>query len=238
MKNFTLSVATVLALSTFAVAGGDIAPVEPAIEVPEIVEKSDSGFYIGGAYSSAHLDEDYTWAYADGTTSYTDIGTYEEDYDAIMLQAGYQFNQYFALEGRYWTSVGDGEWSDKWDRYDYQGAFDSSGTLSGGDIDFSAWGLYIKPMYPLTEELTVYGLLGYGNVTLSDGGYDWLDDEGFQWGAGASYAFTDHLSVFADYVNLHDDDHTRSWPAGNSGTINAQEDDTLYTINLGLTYRF
>ena len=111
MTNFKLSVATatVLAMSTFAVAGGDIAPaVEPAIEVlaPAATE---SGFYIGGAYSAANAEAGYNESWNDGLSSYSE--NVDIDYDAFMLQAGYQFNKYIAIEGRYWSSVSDGEWS-------------------------------------------------------------------------------------------------------------------------------
>jgi len=49
MKKFNLLLVAVLAMSTFAVAGGDIAPVEePVVVVPEVVEDT-SAFYIGAA---------------------------------------------------------------------------------------------------------------------------------------------------------------------------------------------
>lgn len=48
MKRFTLSVAALAAIGTFAMAGGDIeAPVEPVVEVEAPAAVSDSGFYIG-----------------------------------------------------------------------------------------------------------------------------------------------------------------------------------------------
>jgi len=34
---------------------------------------------------------------------------YEVDHDAYMLQASYKFNDYVAIEGRYWGSFGDGD---------------------------------------------------------------------------------------------------------------------------------
>jgi len=242
MKGLSLSVAAFVAMGTYAIAGGDIAPVEPAVEVPAPVVASEGGFYIGGAYSSAHLDEDYSLTETDGYSStimYREVGTYEEDYDAIMLQAGYEFNKYFAIEGRYWTSIGDGDWSDKWDVYYYGNVYGYSDSDSGsGNLDFDAWGIYLKPMYPVTEEFTVYGLLGYGNVTLSDNGDDWLDENGFQWGVGASYAITDHLSIFADYVSLLSGNDTSVSYTTSYSTIKYTSTDDIYAINIGLTYKF
>ncbi len=51
MKKITSSIVAALAVSTFAVAGGDIAPVEPVVETPMVEEVSTGGFYAGIAYS-------------------------------------------------------------------------------------------------------------------------------------------------------------------------------------------
>lgn len=99
MKRFTLSVAALAAIGTFAMAGGDIeAAVEPIVEVEAPAAVSDSGFYIGGAYSFVNSETDYQRNdyYLDELT-YQYGGTYDRDYDAFMLQAGYQFNQYSML---------------------------------------------------------------------------------------------------------------------------------------------
>ena len=51
MKNIVLSTVTIFALSSFALAGGDITPVdEPIIEteeVSEIIVSNDQGLYLG-----------------------------------------------------------------------------------------------------------------------------------------------------------------------------------------------
>jgi hypothetical protein len=106
MKKLTLSIAAVMAMSTFAIAGGDIAPVEePVVVVEPAVD--DSGFYLGLAYS--FVDTEVIWDYSKLEQDNYD-GT-EGDYHAIMLQAGYKFNSYFAVEGRYWNNVADGEFT-------------------------------------------------------------------------------------------------------------------------------
>ena len=93
MKKFTISVAAVMAMSTFAIAGGDIAPVE-VVAAPVVIE-DDSSFYVGVGYS-------YVSADIDGT----------EEGNAYSLIAGYNYNQYIAIEGRYISTVGDMEVSD------------------------------------------------------------------------------------------------------------------------------
>lgn len=239
MKNFTLSVATVLAMSTFAIAGGDIAPVEPMVE--EVVQASDSGFYIGGAYSLANSQYDHSqnYGYTDGT-DYLNTWSYEYDSNAYMLQAGYKFNQYIAIEGRYWGSM---------DSYQYDGAYYIDGQLVDNyygysDGDWSAWGIYAKPMYPVTESFDVYALLGYGNVSVDDNWYynqgGILDENVFQWGIGASYDITENASVFIDYVQLCDGENGNSYVPVDSGydynTYNV--DVSIYTVNIGISYKF
>jgi opacity protein-like surface antigen len=83
MKKVTLSIIAALAMNTFAFAGGDIAPVEPEITVPEVAESTGS-FYVGAGYSYMNLD----------------AGT-EHDGDAVLLLAGYNFNKYIGVEARY-----------------------------------------------------------------------------------------------------------------------------------------
>lgn len=235
MKNFTLSAVAVLAMSASAIAGGDFAPVEPIIEMQEVpVAVDDSGFYLGLAYGYADITDDYT-----GSTG--SFGNHEDNFDTYMLQAGYKFNRYIALEGRYWDSVGDGDWTDRYTFPDGS-VVNSSGPCS----EFSAWGIYVKPMYPVTEAFDVYALLGYGNVELNtDFGANAqfldMDEDGFQWGLGASYELTDNWSVFADYVNLYNDTSaTINDTSGTlaAGTYSETHDYSIYTVNVGVTYRF
>jgi opacity protein-like surface antigen len=132
-----------------------------------------------------------------------------------MLQAGYQYNRYVAFEGRYWIGVG---------------GIDQTPNNASGDFD--AWGLYVKPMYPVTNTLDLYALLGYADSTIDyDSALDWETD-GFSWGLGAQYAITDRILLFADYVSMASQD-TIDY---NGGSVNADTD--LYTINIGVTYKF
>lgn len=239
MKRFTLSVAALAAISTFAMAGGDIeAPVEPAVEVEAPAAVSDSGFYIGGAYSFVNSEMDYREdRYYDDELDYQYGGTYDRDYDAFMLQAGYQFNQYVAVEGRYWNSISQRS-QDSWYRYPDQ---ETQNNSEWSDGDFEAWGIYVKPMYPVTEALDVYALLGYGNVESDD--HYWynaegLDEDSFQWGLGVSYALSDNISVFADYVQLCDGvDDSYTQESGDDDYVYNWE-HSIYTVNVGLTYKF
>lgn len=198
MKKFNLSLVAVLAMSTFAIAGGDIAPVEPVIETPMVEESTPGNFYLGLAYSYVN-------------TEFSDAFVSEDDnLNGVMLQAGYKFNPYIAVEGRY-TFTAEDTWMDTTE-----------------DFSNDTWGIYAKPMYPVTNELDIYALLGYGEVTPEfDGQGPESDTDGFQWGLGASYDVTDSVAVFADYVRNFDD------------TLDLDGVDMLVdTVSVGVTYNF
>ncbi len=220
MKKFTLSIAAVMAMSTFAIAGGDIAPVEePMVEVVAPVV-TDSGFYLGLGYS--FMQDERVWTEPRFVGQKT-----ESDWNAVMLQAGYKFNQYIAVEGRYWLTVGDPDftWNDG-DDYYYE------------ESELDAWGIYVKPMYPVTDAFDVYALLGYAQSKLSayDDDYVAVDDGAFSWGLGAAYSFTDNLSVFVDYVVLYDDGVIPTSRGASSPDRAA--DIKIDTWNFGVTYKF
>lgn len=176
MQKITLSLISILVLSGLSYAGGDIAPVEEPIVTPVL---DDSAFYIGMGIGDAVLNNDGTNEEFSSTT--------------LMLQAGYQYNTYIALEGRYTFGFGT----------DYDAGI-TNGILGGYDGDISNWGLYVKPMYPIGD-FNIYALLGYGGVMLSDINGGDAYESGFQWGLGASYAMSEQISIFVDYVALYDD---------------------------------
>lgn len=240
MKRFTLSMAALAAMGTLAMAGGDIeAPVEPIVEVEAPMAVSDSGFYIGGAVSLINSETDANGAYGDGDEyDYQWSEESEGDTYGFMLQAGYQFNKYIAVEGRYWnanTEI-DSTYTDDYGTY----------SSNDGYGDMTAWGIYVKPMYPVTDAVSIYGLLGYGNTQIEDkayGGKQLLDENSFQWGVGASYAYDEHISFFVDYVQLASD-------AEESHDYNAGDEDpywdydyvnwetSVYAVNVGVSYKF
>lgn len=177
MRKIRLSAVSILALSGLVFAGGDIVPVEPQVVLPVVV--NNSAYYLGIGIANGVVNDDFT--------------NEEFSSNALMLQAGYQYNEYIAFEGRYAFGLS----------MDYDpGMID--GLSSDYDGDFSNWGLYVKPMYPIGD-FNLYALLGYGGVMLEDlVGGDAYED-GFQWGVGTSYAISEQVSVFVDYVSLYDD---------------------------------
>jgi len=200
MKRIKFSLVSIMALGSFAVAGGDITPI---VEEPIVVE-DNSDFYLGLGLGAGALN--------DSTTGE------EIKRGLVMLQAGYQYNEYIAVEGRYnfsfSTSYDEGTWTAVQDYSD----------------DMTSWGIYLKPMYPVTDAFDIYALLGYGGVLLSNiaGGDPY--ESGFQWGLGAQYEVMDNIVVFFDYVSLYN---------GTGFDYRAQNDDIdADEWTLGVSYKF
>jgi len=172
MHKIVLLVWAVIGMSSLGFAGGDMKDVEPAIEPVITIEESKSGFYVGlgiAAVSTRDAEISVDWG---GTDRQDRLGNFS-------FLAGYDFNEYIAVEGRYTFSF----------------THDDQTNMNG-------WSLFAKPQYPVSEDFSIYALLGYGGVNL-DGVNDFLvdmDDTGFQWGIGASYLIMENLSLFADYT--------------------------------------
>jgi len=230
MKNIVLSAVAVLAMSSFAVAGGDIAPVEEPVIVAEPVI-TDGGFYLGLAYSALSGTRTETYDNGNGVTIEDEWAS--DTYSEVMIQAGYKFNSYVAIEGRYWFGIED--------------TIASRAIAGVGLVDFDAsidaWGIYVKPMYPVTDAFDIYALLGYGaaeydysasnnsNLTAK---YNTDSLDGFSWGLGASYAFTDNVAIFVDYVSIYNDSNEIVYSNG----VITDLDDTVDAWNFGVTYQF
>ena len=144
-----------------------------------------------------------------------------------MFQAGYKINQYVAVEARYWNAFGDIDY-----KVSVTGEGSKSATFDSDGED--AFGIYVKPMYPVTEELDIYALLGYVSV-----GEDFLDEGGLSWGLGATYSVTDNVSVFIDYTRLYagtESDSIYFYEVGDY--VDYDLDATLGSLNFGVSYKF
>lgn len=190
-------------MSSFGFAGGDIKDVEPAVEPVIQVTEAERNFYVGlgiAAVSARDSETSVDWG---GTDRQDRLGN-------LSFLAGYDFNEYFAVEGRYTKSF----WHDD-------------------QTEMEGWSLFAKPQYPLTEDFSVYALLGYGGVNLDgvDGYLVDYDDTGFQWGLGASYDITENFSIFADYT-FPANDMDGSYQGDN--TVKADVD----AFTVGIAYNF
>ncbi len=221
MRNLTLSAIAVIAMSTFAIA-----------------ETYDA--YGPNSYKAQH-DNDGTMAYDEVGAAYVGLGysymnnslTLKNYFsgdrldgdiqgNALTLLAGYNVNEYFALEGRYSNALGDLSVDGSINEFD-------GGINLGGEMSNIAF--YLKPMYT-SDDITFYGLLGYGKVKLELDSVDILTESNFQWGLGLSFDAGKYLDkFFIDYVRLYDD---------SAGSLNQGFDVNLAidTFTVGLTYKF
>lgn len=199
MKKFALSMIAVMALSSNVMAGSDT--IVPLV-APVIIENDDEtadGLYVGLAYTHMSHDLDFR-----GSTTNVEL-----DYHTIMINLGYKFNPYIAIEGRYHVSLEDNDMDDYTE-----------------NSDITILSLYVKPMYPISPEMDIYALLGYSMTDASnDSKVTSVDESAFSWGAGASYVMTEDFTLFADYTQYYND------------TLN-NFDHVIDSFNLGVTYTF
>ena len=182
-----------LAASTLAIAG-------PAVEVLVEAPVDNSSFYVGLGYGFGTTE-------VSATDGYEYIGD-SIDTDNIALQAGYNINQFVAVEGR--VNLG----LDNEDNYD-------------AGVDSVA--LFVKPQYPVTADFAVYALLGYAWNTLYSDVTNDVDADGFAYGIGAKYEVVENVEVFADYTSLYSDTET-------FGNVDVDED--IYNVTVGVSYKF
>lgn len=99
---------------------------------------------------------------------------YEDVTYGAMVRGGYDYNQYVGVEARYiHTFLEEGPY---------------------GGTPLSHIGIFLKPQYPVSERLNVYGLLGYGYTeNLGNGArLDYFDNgSGFSAGLGVEYDLSD-----------------------------------------------
>ncbi len=209
MQKIVLSFIAVIGMSSFGFADVNTAPVEPAAveESSEDGDDKDEGLYLGLAYT--HLSHD--------VDRLDETIVSEMDFSALTLQAGYKFNPYIAVEGRYGMTFGDP---------------DVEGKVPVGDADITVWGIYVKPTYPIAPEFDIYALLGFAGTEATGSVYHDgvirpfdVDESGFSWGGGGTYAITEEFYVFADYLLFHDDDSTHF-------------DKVIDSFSFGVSYQF
>ena len=205
MRNIITPIAFFAILNNVLIAGGDfIDPLEPIVSIPEqeivVIENEIKydGFYLGTGLGHVRMNESVT---ASGV--------------AITLMAGYYFNNYFGIEGRYMTTFSDLD-------------VDSGPISILKDDTLSSYGVYAKPLYSLTNSFSFYGLAGYGKSAYEKDGVDY-SETGFQWGLGAKFELANGIGLFVDYLDMYDSD--------DFDTLNIN-DVSFNATTVGATYTF
>ena len=185
-------------MSGLSFAGGNIAPIVPIDEpVEESVLPDNSAFYLGLGYSYLNSNRTATLNKPGDPQDGQTVKNTDSIANNLLIQAGYRFNPYLAIEGRYTFSVGNHSLT-------YHLLDDLEKDV---DIDIYNAAIYLKPSYPIGP-LSVYALLGYGKIEREynpEPSHTWEGD-GFQWGVGLQYSVMGHLSIFADYTLWYDEE--------------------------------
>jgi len=201
MKKIILSIVTLIAFSEMSYAEEDIKSAE---DYDLLTGIDNSSFYTGVGLGK--------------TSIYNDFAAEEISANTLMLILGYQYNQYVAFEGRYTFGFDT--------QYDVGITDNASGDYNG---DYTGWGLYVKPTYPIGA-FNIYALLGYGGVQLASLEQGDAYESGFQWGLGVGYSFQNNIDVFIDYISLY---------SGTGFDYRAQNQDVnADAFVIGMSYKF
>ncbi len=168
----------------------------------------ESGLYLGAGYANTNIDLAF-----DGRNIDKDLLNLSTD--SILFLAGYDINEYFGIEGRYYLNASEAG-------YEYY----VGNTPLSGAYKAESFAVYAKPQYKIAM-FNLYALLGVAandytaNALLGSNKNDTL----FTWGAGVKFNITQSLGAFVDYTNL-----------GESEGVITNSD--LDSWNIGFSYKF
>lgn len=194
---------------------------------PMTLAADNAGWYIGGnvGQSRADIDEDgiRDGLQAGGLT----MTSIDEDIREFGFKVfgGYQFNQYFALEGGYFD-LG---------KFSYTANTLPAGTLNGSS-KIKGVNLDLVGFLPFTDRFSAFGRIGVNHAKTSDsftgtGMVNVLDgspskrDTNYKFGVGLQYALTPSLGLRGEAERYRIND-----AIGNKGDIDL--------LSVGLVYRF
>jgi hypothetical protein len=197
MKKIKSLITTLALATTCSFSGGDIIPIPMEPEYIDSEETQSIPIYIGIGATYAEIERD-------GCGGCGQSNEREQDGRVgLILKAGFNVSDYLDIEARGLTTFGSDVYSKT-----------------------SHIGLYLKPKMLVAEDLTVYGLLGYGNTKV-DYEKSTEDASGASYGLGVEYDTNGEepgLGIWMDFQNLLNDE----------GTTNT----SAYAISAGLIYSF
>ncbi|CAA6803166.1 MAG: Unknown protein [uncultured Sulfurovum sp.] len=136
----------------------------------------------------------------------------------VVARIGYDFNEYIGLEAR---------------------GIRTNWKSNGGKIKHA--GLFVKPMYPVSKDINVYGLAGYAKTT-TQGTKRRVSAETLAWGAGLEYDLESDSPKEGKYNRSFDGygDQEGGWGlfTDYERLVQKSASPDFDTINFGITYDF
>ncbi len=216
----TISIITLGALlSTGSLYAGGVDPAE-AIVAPIPMVVDTNPFYVGLGLLWAGASRD---CFLEGCYSNTRL---KETTWGGIVRAGWEYNQYIGIELRALQANIDSDWGET-----------------------SHYGIYLRPMMPINEQMDIYALLGYGHTEIKT---DCLfinekyKHDGFSYGIGLEYDLSDSESdrEEGDYDRPYDGqaDQEKGWGLWidyqNLMTNEGRVDYKSNIVSVGVTYDF
>lgn len=139
------------------------------------------------------------------------------------VRVGWDINQYLGLEARAIKALWEKEFA-----------------------EVTHYGLYLKPMMPVSSQVNIYGLLGYGRTEVvndCDTLYQEYASSGFNYGIGAEYDLSEEISE-GEYPRDFDGagDQEEGWGLWldyqNLFHNKGEDNHKINVVNFGATYDF
>jgi len=184
MKKVQLSILALLTSTNLIMAGGDIVPVTPYevedIKAAEVVVPTEAPVVVPAPLAAANVSPIYVGlgiVAAKHKTNCNCVGTKSgtDTTGGVVARVGYDFNKYMGIEARGLVTPSKSD---------------------GTEIRHA--GVFVKPQYPVTEGLNVYGLGGIAKTT-TKGSLQKVDVSGLAFGAGLEYDLSDDKKKDAKY---------------------------------------
>jgi len=159
-----------LTVSAVLATGNLYAGGDIAPVVAPVAGDSPNPFYVGVGLMWAGISRDCFQA---GCTP--EVVRLKDSTWGGIIRAGWEYNQYVGIEARALTTAFDEDWADRTTHY----------------------GIFLKPQYPVSENINIYGLLGYGHTEVDTKCVainDTYKYDGFSWGVGLEYDLSDTAS--------------------------------------------
>lgn len=174
------------------------------------------GVYINVGGTMLTTEQDLTQTEISGEI--VDLGVQDADVTMVNGRIGYRLNDYFAVEGE----VGFGVGGDEFDRVvpvDVAGTIIDVNANIGIDVD-DYYIAFARGILPVSDQFDVFARVGYGQATgtadvqatvaalagLAASASLKEKVDGFAYGVGAQFNFTDNDGIRADYTRLEDTD--------------------------------